>query len=74
MKGLLKVFDLNRPSYEVDSYELKYMGKRQKKPISSIHLLSENTVALGCHSGDSVYLLDQRNLIRSAQHSVQLPC
>jgi len=68
MKGLLKVFDLNQPSYDVESYELKYHGKRQKKPISSITSLSMNSIALGCHSGDSVYLLDKRFLTKSATH------
>jgi len=66
MKGLLKLFDLNRPSYEVDSYMLRYEGRREKKPISSICPLKSNpnNIVLGCYSGNKAYLVDQRHLNR----------
>ena len=64
MKGLFKVFDINKPSCEVLSYELRYGGQRQRKPISAICALDKtnlNTIAFGCHTGDSAYLVDLRN-------------
>lgn len=77
MKGLFKVFDINKPACEVLSFELRHAGKRIKKPISSICELdgqsSSNFLALGCHSGDQVYLVDQRSLKRAAMHTVQVP-
>lgn len=62
MKGLFKVFDINKPACEVLSFELRHAGQRVKKPISAICELggrsSNNFVAFGCHSGDQVYLVD----------------
>lgn len=64
MKGLVRLFDIEKPSKEVLTCELKHQGHRVKVPISSITQLAcdGNTLALGCYAGDLLYMHDRRAL------------
>jgi hypothetical protein len=59
-KGLIKLFDVGRPSSESLTFELKYQGKRKKIPISSILPLSADVMAVGSFAGNVLYVVDQR--------------
>ena len=74
MKGLIKLFDIEKPSTEAMSGELKHDRKRCKVPISTITQLAcdGNTLALGCYAGDLLYLHDRRALHKQAPSAFEL--
>ena len=74
MKGLLRLFDIEKPSTEAFTCELKYAGIRIKIPISTITQLAcdGNTLALGCYAGDKLYFHDRRALHKQAPAAFEL--
>ena len=67
MKGLVKLFDVGRPSDESMSCNLRYKGKKKKLPLSSLRDIpfasnssDSNTIAVGAFTGDNVYIIDKR--------------
>ena len=74
MKGLLRLLDIEKPSTEAFTCELKHAGRRIKIPISTITQLAcdGNALALGCYAGDHLYFHDRRALNKQAPSAMEL--
>ncbi len=60
-KGLLKIFDIERPDEAPSTLELKHQKKRLRGPLSSIAVSGDHSMALGSFD-NRVYMVDNRNL------------